>query len=218
LIGFAELYFGRNILYEYLMVNPYYLRYVGANSRMMSTQLNPAVMGSYLVACLPFCFYCLRRNGYSRLLGIVSTILSFAAAILTFSRGVFLALTVVSLLYLFKSAKFRVAIFFILLIGLFITSASFQQDNRLKRFSYNRLISGSYDSIFSEYRFSRVKMSLRMLKSHPFFGIGHNHFRPLFNDYCAGGNCKKEPSQGLLVLPAFWSLSIQCLKRKFDQE
>ncbi|MEK6659739.1 MAG: hypothetical protein AABY36_08680, partial [Campylobacterota bacterium] len=41
IIGTLELYFGKNILYENFIVNPYYERYVRYYPRLMSTQFNP---------------------------------------------------------------------------------------------------------------------------------------------------------------------------------
>ena len=46
------------------------------------------------------------------------------------------------------------------------------------------MIAGSYDSIISPYRLTRVKMTFKILKDHPLFGIGFNHFRIRFNEYC----------------------------------
>ncbi|HLD82519.1 MAG TPA: O-antigen ligase family protein [Candidatus Omnitrophota bacterium] len=184
LIGLMELHFGKNILYENFIANPYYERYVRCNPRPMSTLLNPVILGSYLLGCLPFSLYFLKNKSLAlRILGISSSLLCAAIIIRTFSRGVFLGLIVLLLFYLWKGRK-KLLLWFIFCLSLFIIICSYQKDPNLNRFGFSRFISGSYDSVFSEYRFSRVKMTFRILKEHPFAGIGFNHFRLRFDEYC----------------------------------
>lgn len=185
LIGILELSFGKNILYENFIDNPFYERYIRFNPRLMSTQLNPAVLGSYLLGCLPFSFYLFKNKSLClRLLGIFSSLLGAAVILLTFSRGVMLGLVALLLFYLWNSRKQKM--FSLLLFSLIplVLICSCQKSINFNRFGFNRFISGSYDSIISEYRLNRVNMTLKISKDYPLFGIGFNHFRSRFNEYC----------------------------------
>lgn len=189
LIAILELYFGRNILYENFIPNFCYERYVALNPRPMSTQLNPAILGTYLTCCLPFNFYQLKNNSiYKRWWGIISTTLSLAVIILTFSRGVLLGFIALLLFYLWHLKKRRLISFFLIFLLVFMTICSFSQDANLCRFGFCEMICGGYASIFSDYRFQRLFMAFGMLKEHPFFGIGLTHFRIRFYDYYPGIN------------------------------
>ncbi len=57
LVGLVEFISQKNFIYEYLIANPYYHRFIYFQPRIMSTLLHPAVLGSYFVACLPFSFF-----------------------------------------------------------------------------------------------------------------------------------------------------------------
>jgi O-antigen ligase len=185
LIGILELYFGKNILYENFIANPFYERYIRFNPRLMSTQFNPTVLGSFLLGCLPFNFYFFKNKSFFlRLLGISSSLLCLSTILLTFSRGVFLGLIAMLLFYLWKRRKVRFLIIFLFFLVFLIPLCSYQKNINVNRFGFNRMLIGSYDSIISEYRLNRIKMTVRILKEHPFFGIGFNHFRIRFNEYC----------------------------------
>lgn len=193
IIGLMELYFKKNILYENFISNYFYERYVKYNPRPMSTQFNPVILGSFLLGCLPFNFI-LNRNKvlYQRLFGIFNTLLCGAVIILTFSRGVFLGLISMLLFYLWLAKRKKIVLLILLFSAVFIAICSFQRDVNLNRFGFKRMISGSYDSILSEYRLNRINMTLKILKDHPFTGIGFNHFRIRFNEYCAEKERGKE--------------------------
>lgn len=186
-IGILELYFGKNILYENLIPNPVYERYIKSH-RPMSTQIYPAVLASYLLGCLPFSLYLFRNKYiYKRLLGIFSFLLCFSVIILTFSRGVFLGLIVLLLFYLWKTQRKKLLVVFLFFLMFLIAVCPYFKNANLRRFGFERFIAGSQDSIISEYRLSRVKMTFRILKDYPLFGIGFNHFRLRFNEYCDKG-------------------------------
>lgn len=189
-IGLLELYFGRNILYERFITNPFYARYIKISARPMSTQLNPAVLGSYLLGCLAFSFYFFRSKSKGlRLLGIATTFLCSSIIFLTFSRGVFLGFMAMTLFYLWKIKKRKAVMIMFLSFALVISIASFQNGPLFSRFGFKRFFIGNPDSIISQYRLDRVKMTAKILKEHPFVGIGFNHFRIRFNEYCE----EKEP-------------------------
>lgn len=190
-IGILELHFGRNILYESFMSNPFYERYVG--HRPMSTQFNPVALGSYLLGCLPFSFYLFKdKRLYPRLLGLFSSLLTLSVILLTFSRGVFLGLIALLSFYLWRRRKKRTLALFLFCLILFVSVCSFQKNINLNRLGFKRLILGSHDSMISEYRLNRAKMALTIAKDYPFFGIGFNHFRIRFDEYCADRDKGKE--------------------------
>lgn len=182
IIGIMEIYFGRNIIYKNFIDNPFYERYIG--DRAMSTQLNPVALGSYFLGCLPFSFYLIKNNSAClRLLAIFSLVLSAAVTLLTFSRGVFLGLVALILFYLWKSKRNGLFAFFLCFSVLLVTVCSYQKNPNLRRIGFTGLVLGSYDSIISPYRLTRVKMAFKILKDYPFFGIGFNHFRIRFDEY-----------------------------------
>lgn len=67
---------------------------------------------------------------------------------------------------------------------LIISVSSFQKDMNISRLGFKRFILGRGDSIFSEYRMSRITMARKILNDYPLWGIGFNHFRIRFNEYC----------------------------------
>jgi len=188
IIALLELYFGRNILYEHYIGNPFYARYI--SWRPMSTQSNPAVLGTYFLCTIPFALQLTqKRSGNIKILGWSSFTLSCIVSILTRSRGTFLGLITVLLFYAWNKGYKKMFTLIVSLVILIIALGSFQKENSLGRFGFKRFISGSNDSIISPYRMDRIAMSLRVVKQYPVFGIGYEHFRIRFNEYCEPDNC-----------------------------
>jgi O-antigen ligase len=183
-IGLMELYFGKNIIYENLIFNPFYKRYIKLYPRPMSTQFNPAVLGSYLIGCLPFSLYFLKnRSLILRTLGIFASSSCILVILSTSSRGVFLGFISMLLFYFWMNKRKKIVYLFLLLSVIFILTCSPNKDSGLNRFSLTRMIAGSYDSAVSGYRLDRINMTIKILRDYPFFGIGLNHFRIRFKDY-----------------------------------
>lgn len=181
IIGFVELFFHKNILYEGLIQNPYYERYVG--SRMMSTQFNPAVLGTYFLATIPFIFSLLNSNSiYLRLLSLVFIPLSISAMIFTFSRGIFLGFISLMSFYLWKTQRRKTILLFSICLILFIAICSLWVPPEFQRLGFYKLILGE-TSIISEYRINRINMAFKMLKDHPLCGVGLGNFRIRFFEY-----------------------------------
>ncbi len=195
IIGLLELYFGKNIIYEKFIFNPYYARNIewysnnyiknaGWYPQAMSTQLNPAVLGSYLLASLAFGFYLLKKPSFSlKLLGAASSFLCVIMIIFTFSRGVFLGFIALILFYLWNAGLKRLFVVFVLCSILLVSISSFAKDTNFYRFGFKRMIFGIYDSAISEYRLDRIKMTYVILKDYPVYGIGFQHFRIRFNEF-----------------------------------
>ena len=189
LIGLMELYYGKNILYTNFIPNPYYERYTLYSTRLMSTQFHASVLGSFLLGCLPFNFYFLKaRPSYMRLAVIISFLVCAFVMLFTFARGVFLGFIFSMAFYFWKTRRTKLLIGFVLLIISAITVCSFNKDISINRFGFKRLLCGSGDSIVSEYRSDRVKMAFKMLCDYPVSGVGFNHFRIRFKEYCAPEN------------------------------
>jgi O-antigen ligase len=183
IIGFLELFFKKNIIYVCLMENYFYERYIG--SRPMSTQMNPVVLGTYFLGCLPFMIELIKEKSLSvRVLGIISSLFAAVTVILTFSRQVLLGFIAWLIAFLYLKGKRKLIIFLIFICIIFVTVCTFSGNYNINRFGFKRLVAGSYDSIISEYRFNRINMTCKILKVYPLSGIGLNHFRLRFKEYC----------------------------------
>ena len=186
LIGILELYFGKNILYENFIFNPFYKRHleIGYHRRILSTQFNSAVLGTYLLCCLPFTFYFFTNKSLClRLLSFFSLLICIVVLVLAFARGAFVGAIVMLLFYLGRKIKikFVITLAFCLIIVLLINS--YPKNIYLNRFSLKRM---AIDIFSPGYRLSRFNMGIKILRDHPFFGIGLNHFRIRFEEYYAG--------------------------------
>jgi O-antigen ligase len=183
LLGVWELIFASNPIYVHLIDNPYYARYVEDFVRPVSTQLNPSPLGSYLLACLPFNILLFRiKKGAARFLAGSGVVLVIAVLIFTFSRGAFLALMTMAIMYLFLKKRYLALLLAVLSLSALLFSAS-NLPYPLSRFSNEWIIGPKGTSLLSNYRMERYRMAYRMLKDHPFAGIGLEHFRIRFKEY-----------------------------------
>lgn len=192
LLGIAEFIFRKNTIYEYLVFNPYYYRYLH-RWRIMSTQMHPAVLGTYFVACLPWLFLLisktkafLKRNFY-----YLCTLLIIIGLILTFSRGALMAAAFLSVAYLWRKNKhwaIRLSVSVLVLLFLLVL---FSGGHTLikKRFSPESLKNGV------NYRLERYPATFRMFRDHPFVGLGLNNYRLFFDKY-----------YGSSVIPYEWKI------------
>ncbi len=179
--GIFESIFRVNPLYEYFIENPFYERYIIGFVRPMSTQFNPAPLGSYLLGSLPFSFLLFKQDkSFFRWLGILGLILNTTVMILTFSRSVFLGLIAMIILYLFVLRDYRsMAIFFVVLsIIIFIT---FFLPYPFCRLGVKWMLGEM--GILSSYRIDRCIMAYHMIQDYPFVGLGFQHFRIRFYEY-----------------------------------
>ncbi|MFH1783017.1 MAG: O-antigen ligase family protein [Candidatus Omnitrophota bacterium] len=178
-IGILEFIFHKNILYEKFISNMWYKIYL-PESRIMSTQLVPAVLGTYLIASIPFSYFLIYKSNSKTLkkLGILTAVLCVLALFFTFSRGSFLAFLVLTIIYFYKKSK---KIIYGLFISIFLIVAviSFFKAPVMKRFSVRSLTSRS----IYERKLSRVNTTLGMLKDYPFLGVGLDNYRITFDKY-----------------------------------
>ncbi|MCX5698303.1 MAG: O-antigen ligase family protein [Candidatus Omnitrophica bacterium] len=182
LFGILEVIYACNPIYLYFIPNTFYERYIQHPVRPMSTQLNPAVLATYLLLTLPFVIHMVKQKRLViKFLGYVFIVLDITCLILTFSRSSFLGLIFMlfSLQFILKKyEKLRIYVLFFLIL---LIAASFLP-YPFNRFSLKGIgIFGT--GIFSDYRLIRMQMSWEMLKHSHSLGVGLNHFRILFDQY-----------------------------------
>lgn len=183
-IGLLELCFGKNLIYEKFIFNPYYLRYSENFIRPMSTQLNPAALGSFVLACLPFGFiYCEKKYSVFRPFSFVIFLICLSILILTASRGTFLGLIAFMIFYLWQNRNKRLMALFLICVSIFVIFSQVNINKNIRQFGIDRIFYGGFDSVFSDYRLERFSMATKMVKDYPLFGVGFEHFRILFNGY-----------------------------------
>jgi O-antigen ligase len=180
--GLLEFIFAYNPIYEHWVKNPFYKRYITGFVRPMSTQLNPAVLGSYLLASLPFNYLLFRQDkSFFRWLGAGGVLLNAGIMILTFSRGAFLGLAASGLFYLLMRKKGRSLGVFSVVLILFILLVS-HLPYPANRYGKNYLIENSTGTL-SVYRLTRCRMAWRMICEYPLTGLGFQHFRIRFYEF-----------------------------------
>jgi len=186
LFGIFEASFKFNPIYEYLMPNEYYQRYVSSLiTRPMSTQFNPGVLGSFLLAWLPLSLFLHSdKNRNVRLISQVSLTLSIVVIILIFSRSALLGLLVIATYYLYNQKKFRFIILPALIFLMVVLACSFLP-YPFSKFGLRSLTYGE-NGLLSTYRLERFKMVFRMIWEHPWAGVGFQHFRIRFYEYYSG--------------------------------
>jgi len=185
-VGIVEYLFGMNIIYQYLLPDEMFNHYIGRFGRPLSTQGNPAVLGTYMVAALSFHLgmWATQKEGWRRV-GQAGVFMCITIIFLTFSRGVFLSVFAFFCFYWLLRRNFIPLIIFFLSIVLLITLCSFLPGN-CSRYGVAGFLENSRMGLFSDYRIERCVMTGRMLRDNPVAGVGLNHFRIRFNDYYKG--------------------------------
>jgi O-antigen ligase len=182
LVGLLEFIFAYNPIYVHWVKNPFYKRYITEFVRPMSTQLNPAVLGSYLLASLPFNYLLFRQDkSFFRWLGAGGVLLNTGIMILTFSRGAFLGLATSGLFYLLMRKNGRSLGVFSVVLILFILLVS-HLPYPANRYGKNYIIENSTGTL-SVYRLTRCRMAWRMICEYPLTGLGFQHFRIRFYEF-----------------------------------
>jgi O-antigen ligase len=183
LVGISEWIFGQSFIYNYYIDNIYYNRYINSG-RLMSTQFNPVILGSFLLGMTPLVIFLMDSGSgkFWRAAAIVAAALNIFLIIFSFSRGVFLGLCSFALFYAWNKKK-SLFIIFAAAIFLFISLCSSPAGNAYGRLGAKEIWLGKQDGVFSEYRYSRILMVLKMVKEHPFAGVGFGNFRARFDEY-----------------------------------
>ena len=180
----------------YVLNNPYY----SSIGRMASTLGNASYVGGYLALCLPYFLWRLETETrpYVRLLckGLIIAVLMGVG--LTFTRGAWLAAMIAGGIYciphmrsIISCVKARVSIqrFYIATILLFLAipileGIGFREPmhsgwNRL----WERVDQTFHFSDTESYRLSQYYTTWRVLKAHPFFGLGFGNFTRQYDQY-----------------------------------
>ncbi len=182
LLGLFETFWAFNPLYTFFIDNIFYERYISEEVRPMSTLLNPAALGTYLLLSGPFSIFFLKQQERpKKILGAVTLTLVMTCFFLALSRGSFAGLIAMALFYLLVEKDRERLLFYGLLFVGFLCVASFLP-YPFSRFSLEGIfIHGT--GFFSKYRSVRLDMAIQMFRDSPFLGIGLNHFRVLFDHY-----------------------------------
>ena len=181
IIGLCEVFFKKNIIYEFWINNPYYFRFIHSNRRMMSTLIHPTVFGSFLVGVIHFSYFIFSavKKIYKPLIFFI-IILLLSAIIFSFSRGNLFALILSSIIYFYLQKKSQYIKFIILGLIIFFFLSSYYLKNK---FSFNRFSFNSLISCWWETELDNLNIVKKILKQHPLIGIGMGNYRIKFEDY-----------------------------------
>ena len=195
LLAVAEWWIGSNLIYERWVEGFYYERYmkVGPTRQPLSTQSNPAVLGSLMVCCLPFSLSLAGHSGRRlRVLGVMGVVLNVVTMVLTLSRAAFVAMVCAAGVYSwYRNRRWTLALLvFVPLLVASLYSADvplnrYSLDKPLgpRRFGFQSLVYGGHGSLFSGYRERRLVTSMRAMVASPFLGVGMNHLRMRFYEF-----------------------------------
>jgi hypothetical protein len=180
-LGVYEMAFRQNPLYVQLRVQSFcYTRFVG--SRMMSTMIHPNVLGMYVVACLPFAWY-FRVHGFSRITrawGAAVAAGCVAAAAFTCSRGSWLALLAMSIVYACVRRRYRTVAATLVAIMLVIGISSMPRVPQALRV---RLSADATWKYFIGYRVAQMATVAHAARAYPFTGLGIDNYRTRFFEF-----------------------------------
>jgi len=179
--GLLEMFFSTNVLYKYFLQNPFYSRFIG--KRIMSTLVHPNILGAYLLVCIPLAsyFYWHAQTYKRRLLNLTVLCFIAAGALLSFSRGTWIAGILMFSFWLWQKGKFKRILYIWLgfLTWSALASLSLFGQGFARRFGIVRLF---YYLRFS-HRAKNYHVTWEMLKEHPFVGIGLDCYRKFFGQY-----------------------------------
>jgi O-antigen ligase len=191
LFGLSEFIMKNNFLYMSIRQNHYFDTFI--SRRMMSTQIHPAALGTYFVSVIPVSLglYLAASTKKIRILRLFIFLIITLGAILTLSRGAFLGgvAGISAILLLTRRQKF-LKIFSFIVISLFILFTVISSISKAKgHIDYNHL---SIDRISlvgltnpDDYikKSGRIESGWRIVKDHPFLGLGPGNYRSYFDYY-----------------------------------
>lgn len=189
--GILEFMSHGNALYEKFMQNPFYDHYL-SERRVMSTQVVPQALGTYLLACLPMAYFLTdkaRRTGL-RMLGAASSVLLFCGIILSFTRSALISAMLITAVYFYKKNKKLVMSVLIIFAALVV---AFSAVNTMPAWRLG--VKGLFSRPDYEYRLARFGTTFRILKERPFLGVGLDNYRYVFDEY-----------HGIKTLPDYWKI------------
>jgi O-antigen ligase len=205
--GLMDVILRTDFLYEAIFFNPFYNRYKCEwPMRAIATQFHAPPLGTYLIASFPFSLLMIRQKSFAdRALGLVGSMLAIVVAVLTFSRGVFLSLAVMSLCILFFQRRRKMIGLLLVGIAFFVFLAPYFH-YPFEKFSFHSIFLTG-DGVFTPYRFERLQMLGNILREHPFFGIGFQHVRLLFHHYYPGVG--RLPYEFMIMDNMYWTIAAE---------
>jgi hypothetical protein len=180
LAGLLEVASGRNPLYEGTDTNPYHALY-REERRAISTQFNPAPLGSFLVLALPFAGWLAgRREPRWHLAALGGVAVIAATTLLTYSRGALAGLAAAAALSLLFAGRRRALL---VLASLLVTTLAVASTlpYPLNKLSLPGLLERG--GVTSEQRLSRIETTAAILAEHPLLGLGFHQARRQFEHY-----------------------------------
>jgi len=223
-IGIMEMLFGKNVMY-FFIDNPFYEKFI-REKRIMSTLLNPAILGTYLLVCAPLAcyFYSIEKKVLKKKTYLAMSTIIIVALILTFSRGaIFGGLIVISVYLWIKNKKKWI---FIILAACILSSLLVLLLPYYSRLRYAFGMPYLIRYLIHSHRTLHYFVTFDMLKAHPFFGIGLFQYRFLFNQYSSvrlpyvvmipeSSYLMHLAETGIIGFSAFILLLVTLLKRGF---
>jgi len=185
-LGIIEFAAKRSFIYERFFNNFCYSIFKGA--RMMSTQVHPAPLGTYMAAVFPLAVVLALKEKrlFLKLSAIITAAAILICAILTFSRGALLGVLMAGLTMSFFLFK-RKNIFFILVSVLSAVVIVIGISSILYHYHYSAFgrfsLQGLSSSIIYSRKIERIAPLWDILRDHPLFGLGFGHYRILFEHY-----------------------------------
>lgn len=181
IIGILEFSYKRNIIYEYFFQNEYYHIYL-RQSRIMSTMMVPAVLGTYLMCCLTVSYYiiAITENRIYKFLVLIGSFFILIAILLTFTRATWFAVLITAIFYFYNNKKILTVfiVFIFLLLGVLgLARLNPAINNRVRP---DKVI----DYLVHGHRLKRFPLTAKMIREHPFVGVGPNNYRIVFDKYC----------------------------------
>jgi len=182
--GAIEFFIKHNFIYEKVIDNIYYAPFIGR--RMMSTQVHPAALSTYLVSVLPLALILITREQklFLKILSWLYAAIIFLGVMLCFSRGGLIGLFLsFAVIIFFTFRQKRLFLIFCLLGGvLFLILISTMLYLKGYQMFYRYNLSALLGLIY----FKKVHLFLsigKILSEHPFLGLGLGHFRIFFDRY-----------------------------------
>lgn len=181
-IAILEFIVQKNILYEKIWFNPFYKVQIQFR-RVMSTQYHPSVLGTYLMACLPFSLFLAfnsKRKG-EKLLGAISGFLIILGIVLTSALGAIISSSCIIFLFLWFKRKKILLFLLTLLVFIIVAQMGFEFYSVLNN---NCVVRQDYpidEKLL--YKLRRVPTTFKMVKSYPITGVGLDNFRLLFDKF-----------------------------------
>ncbi len=178
-----EFFIGENFIYSRMVRSVYIGKNFSYNNRAFGIFYHPTIAGAFLTMIFPFIALFLSDKGNkARLIfGHVAFIVISIAVFLTFSKMAWIILGGMYLWYLRHKGiyveRLILIVFSILALTFFVKINVFKH-----QFSPDFMV------IAVGYRLKSLFIAMDMIKQHPIMGLGLDHFRLLYLNYCSEPN------------------------------